>query len=194
MDALPILEETGAEYASQNPGIMHACGHDGHVAVGLTVARLLSKQKQSMHGSVKFVFQPAEEGMGGAEEMIRAGVLRDPPVSSTLSLHLWNDRPVGWTGITAGPLMAGADIFEIMITGKGGHGALPHQTIDPVAAGAVMITALQTIVSRNLSPLQSAVLTVARLRAGEAFNVIPQTAELAGTIRTFEPVCERIGD
>lgn len=187
MDALPIQEETGAEYASQTAGIMHACGHDGHVAAGLTVARLLAARRASMRGSVKFVFQPAEEGLGGAEEMIQAGVLRDPPVDVTLSMHLWNDRPVGWVGITPGPLMAGADIFQIRITGKGGHGALPHQTIDPVAAGAVMITALQTIVSRNLSPLQSAVISVARLRAGEAFNVIPQTADLSGTIRTFEP-------
>nr|HMN58730.1 amidohydrolase [Anaerolinea sp.] len=180
MDALPIHEDTGAEYASQTAGIMHACGHDGHVAAGLTVARMLAARRSALRGSVKFVFQPAEEGLGGAEEMIRSGVLRDPPVDVTLSMHLWNDRPVGWLGITSGPLMAGADIFQIEITGKGGHGALPHQTIDPVAAGAVMVTALQTIVSRNLSPLESAVITVARLRAGEAFNVIPQTAELAG--------------
>jgi len=199
MDALPILEETGAEYASQTPGIMHACGHDGHVAAGLTVARLLSRRRHLMRGSVKFVFQPAEEGLGGAEEMIREGVLSDPPVAATLSMHLWNDRPIGWTGITPGPLMAGADIFTITITGKGGHGALPQLTIDPVAAGAVMISALQTIVSRNLSPLQSAVVSVTRLRAGEAFNVIPQTAELTGTIRSFEPavrelVIKRMGE
>ncbi len=187
MDALPIQEETGAVYASQTAGIMHACGHDGHVAAGLTVARLLAGRRESLRGSVKFVFQPAEEGMGGAETMVKEGVLRDPPVDATLSMHLWNERPVGWTGITAGPLMAGADKFDIKIIGKGGHGALPQLTIDPVAAGAHVITALQTIVSRNLSPLQSAVITVARLRAGDAFNVIPQIAELTGTIRTFEP-------
>lgn len=187
MDALPIQEENDTIYCSQSPGLMHACGHDGHVAIGLTVASLLSKERSQLHGSVKFVFQPAEEGLGGAEAMIREGVLANPAPDYCLSLHLWNEKPVGWYGITAGPLMAGSDIFKIRVTGKGGHGALPHQTIDPVVAGATMINALQTIVSRNISPLQSAVVSVARLRAGEAFNVIPQEAELAGTIRSFEP-------
>jgi amidohydrolase len=187
MDALPIREETGADYASQSPGVMHACGHDGHVASGLAVARLLARRRTQLRGSVKFVFQPAEEGLGGAEKMLTDGVLRDPEVAATFAMHLWNERPVGWLGITPGPLMAGSDVFTIQITGKGGHGALPQVTIDPVAAGAVLITALQTIISRNVSPLQSAVLTVARMRAGEAFNVIPQTAELAGTLRAFEP-------
>jgi amidohydrolase len=189
MDALPIMEETGAEYASENPGVMHACGHDGHVATGLTVARLLMSRREQINGTVKFVFQPAEEGggEGGAREMIKAGVLENPKPQHTLSLHLWNERPVGWLGITSGPLMAGAEIFKIILTGKGGHGALPHQTADPIAAAAQVITAIQTIVSRNVSPLKSAVITVGRLRAGEAFNVIPMTAEMSGTIRTFEP-------
>lgn len=186
MDALPIQEETGAEYASQTPGVMHACGHDGHVAVGLTVAKMLAKRRSDLHGAVKFVFQPAEEGLGGAEAMIKAGVLENPRPDYTLSMHLWNERPVGWFAIAPGPLMAGADIFHITVQGKGGHGALPNQTIDPVVASAHIIHALQTIVSRNVSPLKSAVVTVARLSAGEAFNVIPQSAEMHGTLRTFE--------
>ena len=199
MDALPIQEETGAEYASQKPGLMHACGHDGHVAVGLTVAKLLLNARDRLNGTVKFVFQPAEEGQGGAAEMIKAGVLENPLPQTTLALHLWNDCPVGWLGIVPGPAMAGADIFTIKLTGKGGHGALPQHTIDPIAASAQIISALQTIVSRNIAPLQSAVISVGRLRAGEAFNVIPHTAEMTGTIRTFEPevrelVIRRMGE
>jgi amidohydrolase len=187
MDALPILEETGAEYASQIPGVMHACGHDGHVAIGLTVARILQERRGQIHGAVKLVFQPAEEGAGGAEQMVAAGVMDDPKVDYTLSMHVWNEMPVGCIGISSGPLMAGADLFSVTVEGKGGHGALPHSTIDPVVVCAQMILALQTIVSRNLSPLESAVLSVGRVRAGDAFNVIPQTAEFGGTFRTFEP-------
>jgi amidohydrolase len=187
MDALPVLEETGQEYASTRPGVMHACGHDGHVAVGLTVARILTQMQPQLHGRVKLVFQPAEEGLGGAESMIAAGVLENPRPDHTLALHIWNDKPVGWIGITPGPLMAGGEIFTIKLTGRGGHGAMPHQTIDPVVAASQVVMALQTIVARNVSPLQSAVITVAQIRAGEAFNVIPQSAELHGTIRTFEP-------
>lgn len=192
MDALPIQEETGAEYASQKPGLMHACGHDGHVAVGLTVAKLLLNARDRLNGTVKFVFQPAEEGQGGAMEMIKAGVLDNPVPQTTLALHLWNDSPVGWLGIGTGPTMAGADIFTIHLSGKGGHGALPQHSIDPIMASAQIISALQTIVSRNIAPLQSAVISVGRLRAGEAFNVIPQTAEMAGTIRTFEPEIRKL--
>lgn len=187
MDALPVSEETGQVYASTRPGVMHACGHDGHVAVGLTVARMLVRLQPELHGRVKLVFQPAEEGLGGAEGMIAAGVLENPRPDHTLALHIWNDKPVGWIGIVPGPLMAGAEVFKIKLTGRGGHGALPHQTIDPVVAASQVVMALQTIVARNVSPLQSAVITVAQIRAGEAFNVIPQSAELHGTIRTFEP-------
>lgn len=176
MDALPVQEETGVEYASQAAGVMHACGHDGHVAVGLTVARMLNRHKTDFAGTVKVVFQPAEEGLGGAERMIAEGALDGPRAQHSLALHFWNEKPLGWLGIPAGPLMAGADLFTIRLTGKGGHGAAPHRTIDPVAAAAQVISALQTIVSRNLSPLEAAVVTVARLRAGEAYNVIPQTA------------------
>jgi amidohydrolase len=192
MDALPISEETQAEYASQTPGIMHACGHDGHTSIGLTVARMLHTHRDELAGTIKFCFQPSEEGtngeeVGGAEMMMRDGVLDSPKVDMSLSLHLWNEKPLGWLGIAGGPVMAGAEIFTIRITGKGGHGAIPQQTIDPVVAAAQIVSALQTIVSRNVAPLETAVVSVTTLQAGTAFNVIPQKAELTGTIRTFDP-------
>ena len=187
MDALPIVEETGAEYSSQNMGVMHACGHDGHTAIGLTVARLLSAQQEELSGTVKFVFQPAEEGLGGAEMMVAEGVLEDPKPDISLAMHLWNDRQVGWLGIVPGPLMAGAEYFKVIIRGKGGHGALPNLAIDPVLASAQIITALQSIPARNLSPLDAAVVSVTCVHGGEAFNVIPPEVELQGTIRAFEP-------
>jgi amidohydrolase len=191
MDALPIREETGAEYASQNPGVMHACGHDGHTAIGLTVARLLLNHRDQLSGTIKFCFQPSEEGfngedVGGNEMMMRDGVLESPHVDRTLALHLWNDQPVGWIGVGNGPVMAGAEQFTIRLTGRGGHGAAPHLTIDPIAAAAQIITALQTIVSRNTAPLKSAVVSVTSVQSGTTFNVIPQRAELTGTIRTFD--------
>lgn len=187
MDALPIQEETGAAYASQNAGVMHACGHDGHTASLLTVARLLSGHRNELSGAVKFLFQPAEEGMGGAEKMISEGVLSNQQVDRTLALHVWNEKPVGWFGIGSGPVMAGAEIFRILVHGKGGHGAVPHLAIDPIVASAQIISALQGIVSRNVPPLQTAVVSVCTIRGGETFNVIPPTVEMTGTIRTFEP-------
>ena len=191
MDALPITEETAAEYASQNPGVMHACGHDGHTAIGLTVARMLYAHRDELAGTIKFCFQPSEEGtngeeVGGAEMMMRDGVLDSPKVDMCLSLHLWNEQPLGWLGVAGGPIMAGADIFTIKLTGKGGHGAAPHLTIDPVVAASQIVNALQTIVSRNVAPLETAVISVTTIHAGTAFNVIPQTAEMTGTIRTFD--------
>jgi amidohydrolase len=187
MDALPIQEQTGAPYASQNPGVMHACGHDGHTAVGLTVARLLNSHRHELSGSVKLVFQPAEEGDGGAERMMAEGIFENPHVDVALALHLWNERPVGWLGITDGPTMAAAEIFHIELTGRGGHGAIPNLAIDPVLASAQIITALQGIVARNVSPLETAVVSVTSLHTGEAFNVIPARASMQGTIRTFSP-------
>ena len=187
MDALPIKEETGAAYASENPGVMHACGHDGHTSIGLTVARLLQAHSQELAGTVKLVFQPAEEGLRGAELMVEQGVLQNPRPDVSLAMHLWNDKPLGWLGIGDGAVMAAAEMFNIHITGKGGHGAAPHLAIDPVLAAAHIITALQSIPARNVAPLKAAVISVTTLRAGEAFNIIPQYAELTGTIRTFEP-------
>jgi len=187
MDALPIQEQTGVEYASQTAGVMHACGHDGHVAIGLTVARLLHKHRAEWSGRVKFVFQPAEEGLGGAPRMVEEGMLENPKPDMTLALHLWNHQPVGWLGVTPGPVMAAAEIFRVVLTGKGGHGATPDMTIDPIYAAAQVITALQSIVSRNVSPMQTAVVSVTMIRAGETFNVIPPQVEIMGTIRTFDP-------
>jgi len=186
IDALPVQEETGFEFASEFPGVMHACGHDGHIAALLTTARILNEMKQNLNGSIKFMFQPAEEGLGGAKRMIDEGILKDPPVDAALALHLWNDRPVGWVGVVPGPLMAGADVFNIRVRGKGGHGASPHQAIDPIIAAVEIVTALQTIISRNLSPLESAVVSVTQLNAGSTYNVIPPEAKIAGTIRSFE--------
>jgi amidohydrolase len=187
MDALPVFEETGAEYTSLTPGIMHACGHDGHVAIGITVARMLNEIRDDLPGTVKFVFQPAEEGQGGAERMIKAGVLNNPAPAHTLALHLWNEMPVGTVGFVPGAMMAGAALFSIKLTGRGGHGAIPDQTIDPIIAATQIVSALQTIVSRNISPMQSAVVSVTYIKAGETYNVIPQSAELRGTLRFFEP-------
>jgi amidohydrolase len=187
MDALPIQEETGAEYASLTPGLMHACGHDGHVAIGLGVARLLHAHREQIAGAVKLVFQPAEEGLGGGKLIVEEGVLDNPRPDLALALHIWNDKPLGWLGIASGPVMAAAETFSVRISGKGGHGALPDLAVDPVVAAAQVITALQTIVSRNVSPLQTAVVSVTSVRAGEAFNVIPPFVDLKGTIRTFDP-------
>lgn len=186
MDALPILEQTGAEYASQTPGVMHACGHDAHTAILLTVAKLLNGLRGELPGSVKLVFQPAEEGMGGAEGMIADGVLENPKVDATLGLHVWNEQPVGWLGLAAGPTMAGTEIFKARIRGKGGHGAIPNLAVDPILAGAQVVSALQSIVSRNLPPLKGAVVSVTTFHGGEAFNVIPPQVELTGTIRAFD--------
>ena len=187
MDALPIQEANDVPYASTNPGVMHACGHDGHTAVGMTVAKILTSLRDRMAGSIKFVFQPAEEGLGGAESMVADGVLADPEPDYALAFHLWNERPVGWIGLTPGPLMAGAELFEITITGVGGHGAIPNETTDPILAAAHVIVGLQSIVSRNVDPTQSAVLSVTMFQAGETFNVIPETVSICGTIRTFLP-------
>jgi amidohydrolase len=187
MDALPIQEQTRAEYASINPGVMHACGHDGHVAIGLAVARLLAAQRQDLPGTVKFVFQPAEEGLNGAESMVAAGVLENPRPDIALALHLWNHQPYGWLGIAPGPVMAASEIFTIKMIGEGGHGALPHHTIDPVVASAQVINALQTIVSRNVAPLGTAVVSVTTVHGGDAHNVIPSQVDMSGTIRTFDP-------
>ncbi|MDX9992657.1 MAG: amidohydrolase [Anaerolineales bacterium] len=187
IDALPIHEETGAAYASQTPGLMHACGHDGHAAIGLTVAKLLHAQRENFSGTFKLVFQPAEEGLGGAETMVKEGAMESPQPVRTLGLHIWNSSPLGWLGIAAGPVMAGASTFKIVIRGKGGHGAIPHLSIDPILASAQIISALQSIVSRNVNAQKAAVVTVASIHAGEAFNVIPPQVEMTGTLRYFEP-------
>jgi len=183
MDALPVDETNTVPYRSQQLGKMHACGHDGHVAIGLEVARRLAPLE--LGGSVKFAFQPAEEVSNGAQAMIRDGVLEAPQVDAAFGIHLWNDLPVGTVGVMAGPVMASVDQFEIEIVGRGGHAAAPHQTIDPVLVAAHVITALQSLVSRRRDPLSEAVVSVTEVHAGRAFNVIPDRAELRGTVRTF---------
>ena len=183
MDALPIEEANEVPYRSKQPGKMHACGHDGHVAIGLEVARRLASLE--LGGSLKLAFQPAEEVSNGAQAMISDGVLDAPKVDAAFGIHLWNDLPVGTVGIMAGPVMASVDQFEIAILGRGGHAAAPHQTIDPVLIAAHVITALQSLVSRRRDPLSEAVVSVTEVHAGRAFNVIPDRADLCGTVRTF---------
>lgn len=187
MDALPIQEETGAPYSSEAAGKMHACGHDCHTAVGLSVAKLLAARRETLPGTIKFIFQPAEELDGGAARMIAEGALENPKPDYVLGFHVWNERPVGWYGLTPGPSMAGAGIFTVKLSGKGGHGAQPHVTRDPILATAHIVTALQSIVSRNTDPLDTAVVSVCKIEAGTANNIIPQEAVLSGTIRAFKP-------
>jgi len=186
MDALPIQEENAVDYRSQHDGRMHACGHDGHVAIALGTAYYLS-QHRDFAGTVKFIFQPAEEGPGGAQPMVEAGVLKNPDVDAIIGLHLWNNLPLGKVGIRAGAMMAAVELFECTIHGRGGHGAMPHQTVDSILVGAQVVTALQTIVARNLDPLQSGVVTVGKFEAGTASNVIADSAYLRGTVRYFDP-------
>ena len=183
MDALPIQETGALEYKSVNDGIMHACGHDGHVAALLGTAKVLSDKRDKLQGSVRFVFQPAEEGEGGAQFMIEDGCLQD--VTEIYGLHFWNFQPYGVVGIQSGPVMAAADKFYITIKGIGGHGAAPQGTVDTIVVGSQLVTALQTIVSRNTNPLESTVVSVGKFEAGSNFNIIADKAHLRGTARAY---------
>jgi amidohydrolase len=187
MDALPIQEENDVPYRSQRDGIMHACGHDGHTAIALMTAYYLSQHRDTFAGTVKIIFQPAEEGPGGALPMIEAGVLKNPDIDAIIGLHLWNNLPLGKIGVRSGPLMAAVEQFDITIQGRGGHGAMPHQTVDALVVGAEVVSALQSIVARNVNPIDAAVVTVGQFQAGKARNVIADTATLAGTVRYFSP-------
>ncbi|HCV32682.1 MAG TPA: amidohydrolase [Microcoleaceae bacterium UBA9251] len=187
MDALPIQEENEVCYRSQHNGIMHACGHDGHIAIALGTACYLAKHKHSFSGTVKIIFQPAEEGPGGAKPMIEAGVLRNPDVDAIVGLHLWNNLPLGTVGVRSGALMAAVEIFDCTILGKGGHGGMPHQTVDAIVVAAQIVNALQAIVARNIDPIDSAVVTVGTFHAGDIHNVIADTAQMGGTVRYFNP-------
>ncbi|MFW5840816.1 MAG: M20 metallopeptidase family protein [Planctomycetota bacterium] len=195
MDALPLEEETSLPYASQNPGCMHACGHDGHTAMLLGAAMVLNRLRDRLPRPVKFVFQPAEEEGGGAREVLAAGALgRQFGGVDTAAAFAIHGRPLalGQVGLLAGPSQARVDTFEIIIEGRGGHGASPHRAIDPVYAGCQVVSALQSIVSRNLAPLKASVLSICSFQAGNACNVIPQRARLLGTLRTFEdPLAEQ---
>jgi amidohydrolase len=187
MDALPIQEANEVPYKSQHDGVMHACGHDGHVAIALMTAYYLSQHQNDFAGMVKIIFQPAEEGPGGAKPMIDEKVLQNPDVDAIIGLHLWNNLPLGTIGVRSGALMAAVEVFKLKIQGKGGHGAMPHQTVDAVVLGSQIVNALQTIVARNVNPIESAVVTVGQFQAGTAHNVIADTAILTGTVRYFNP-------
>ncbi len=186
MDALPIHEETGLSFASETDGKMHACGHDGHTSMLVGAARALCQDHlcERLNGTVKFVFQPAEEGGGGGRVMVEEGVADG--VGSIFALHLWPGLEFGKAATKAGPIMAAADAFEMEIKGKGGHGAMPHMTADAVVIAAQVVTALQTVVAREVNPVEPAVLTIGEIEAGTAFNIIPETARLGGTVRTVD--------
>jgi hippurate hydrolase len=186
MDALPINEITGAPWASRTPGKMHACGHDGHTAMLLGAARHLTETR-NFSGTVAVIFQPAEEGGGGGREMVNDGMMDRFGITKVFGMHNLPGLPVGQFAIRKGPIMAATDIFDITVTGRGGHAAMPHQTIDPIVATSQIVTSLQSISSRNANPLESVVVSVTKFLGGSAYNVIPETVELAGTVRTLSP-------
>ena len=187
MDALPLNEDTGLAFASVHEGVMHACGHDAHMAMVLGAATIFNKIKDELSGNIKFLFQPAEEGPGGAKPMIEAGVMENPAVDYSIGCHMWPDIPEGTIGVRPGPFMAAMDRFDIKIKGRGGHGAMPHLCADALEVGTQVINALQRVVSRHMDPLEPTVVTVGTFHAGTAFNIIPGDADLSGTTRTFNP-------
>ncbi len=186
MDALPITETGDAPYKSQKLGAMHACGHDGHVSILLAAAKTLAARKDDVPGTLVFCFQPGEEGYAGNRLMIEDGALENPHVDRTFALHLYSGLDVGKIGVRDGAFFASADEFDLTIRGKGGHGAMPQNSVDPIAAGAYFITMLQTIVSREVAPKDPAVFTVGQFTSGTTFNVIPDEAHLKGTVRSFD--------
>jgi len=191
MDALPIQEATGLPYASQIDGVMHACGHDGHTAILLTAARYLA-QTRAFNGTLQLIFQPAEEGLGGARKMLEEGLLERFPCDAVFAMHNVPGYPVGHMGFYSGPFMASADTVNIRIIGKGGHGAVPHKAVDPVVVCASIVIALQSIVSRNVSPQDMAIITVGSIHAGSASNVIPSSADMSLSVRALTPEVRRL--
>lgn len=189
IDALPLAEKTGAPYQSINQGVMHGCGHDGHIAALLGAAAVLAGLKNQLVGNVKFIFQPAEEGPGGAEDMIKAGVLEG--VDAIVGAHLWMDVPVGKVGINYGGAMACLDSISIKINGKGGHGSMPHQTVDAVVVASEVVHALQTIASREVSPVEPVVVSIGTIKGGHAYNIIAEEVEMQGTVRAIDPILRK---
>jgi len=185
MDALPIHEKTGLSYASRNPGIFHGCGHDGHVSMLLGAAQHLARTRH-FDGTVHFIFQPAEEGEAGARAMIEDGLFERFPCDRVFALHNWPDLPVGTISTRSGPIMAAADKFEILIEGRGGHAAMPHQTPDAILAASDLVTQLNSLVSRRISPMSTAVLSVTQIEGGSSHNVLPAAVRVVGTVRTFD--------
>lgn len=183
MDALPMQETSGLSFSSKHDGVMHACGHDGHMAMLLGAAKILSQMDKELTGTIRFIFQPAEEGEGGARYMIEDGCLEG--VDEIYGIHVWNYQPVGEVGAKEGPILAAADLFDIIIKGVGGHGATPQGTVDAVIVAAHLIQALQTIVSRNTNPLESTVITIGEINGGHNFNIIADKVRLAGTTRAY---------
>ncbi|MBV8424687.1 MAG: amidohydrolase, partial [Candidatus Eremiobacteraeota bacterium] len=187
MDGLPIIELNETSYKSQNEGTMHACGHDGHVAMLLGAAQILIARRAEIPGTVVLCFQPAEEGLGGARAMVEAGILEEYRIERAYGLHLASKHPVGMVGFTPGPLYASSDSIEIAIHGRGGHGASPHLSIDPIYVASNFVMSLQQVVSRVIDPVEPAVITIGSFHAGTTYNVIPTSAKLQGTVRAFNP-------
>ncbi len=186
MDGLPVQEESKVEFASLESGKMHACGHDGHVAILLGAAQMIMERRDLLVGTIVLCFQPAEEGKGGAKAMIEAGVLDDPHVDKVYGLHLGSLYPVGVVAVRPGPVMASSDSIEVTIRGRGGHGAAPHQTVDPILTAAHFVTSVQSVVSRSVDPIQPAVVTIGAIHGGTIHNVIPDDVKLLGTVRAYD--------